>query len=118
VTQQDAVVDAARSKIGDSYGWGAEGPTVFDCSGLTQWAYAQIGVSIPRTSQEQAVAGVPVAYSDLQLGDLIIIYPDASHVAMYSGNGNVIQAADYGIPVEEVPIIQAGPYNTARRFLT
>jgi hypothetical protein len=118
VTQQEQVVDVARSKIGDSYGWGAEGPTVFDCSGLTQWAYAQIGIAIPRTSQAQAAGGVPVAYSDLQPGDLIIYYPDASHVALYSGSGNVIEASTYGVPIEEVPVNDAGPYNTARRYLT
>jgi GH25 family lysozyme M1 (1,4-beta-N-acetylmuramidase) len=118
VTPQETVVAVARGEIGKKYQWGGEDNPGFDCSGLMQWAYAQLGVSIPRTSQEQAAAGIPVAYSDLQLGDLIIIYPDASHVAMYSGNGNVIQAATYGIPVEEVPISQAGPYNTARRYLT
>jgi lysozyme len=118
VTQQEDVVAAARSVIGDAYEWGGDAPPDFDCSGLCQWAYAQIGVSIPRTSEEQAVAGIPVAYSDLQLGDLIIYYPDASHVAMYSGNGNVIEASEPGVPIEEVPIADAGPYNQARRFLT
>lgn len=117
MTLQEQVVAAARGEIGKSYQWGGEDNPGFDCSGLTQWCYAQVGISIPRTSQEQATAGIPVAYSDLQLGDLIIIYPDASHVAMYSGGGNVIQAADYGIPVEEVPIAQAGPYNCARRII-
>lgn len=116
--QQDAVVAAARSVIGDQYGWGDEGPNAFDCSGLTQWCYAQIGVSIPRTSEEQAAGGIPVAYSDLQPGDLIIYYPDASHVAMYSGKGFVIQASTYGVAIEEVPVEAAGPYNQARRYLT
>lgn len=111
------VVAAARGQIGKQYQWGGEDNPGYDCSGLMQWSYTQIGVSIPRTSQQQAQAGIPVAYSDLQPGDLIIYYPDASHVALYSGGGNVIQAADYGIPVEEVPIADAGPYNQARRIL-
>lgn len=118
MTQQEAVVAAARTLLGAPYVWGGEGPSGDDCSGLCQWAYAQISVSIPRTSQEQAQAGVPVAYSDLQLGDLIIIYPDASHVVLYSGNGMCIDASTFGVPVQEVPVSQAGPYNTARRFLT
>jgi hypothetical protein len=118
VTLQDQIVATARSVIGAQYQWGGEDNPGFDCSGLTQWAYAQNGIAIPRTSEEQAQAGYPVAYSDLQPADLIIYYPDASHVALYSGNGMVIQAADYGIPVEEVPIGSAGPYNQARRFLT
>lgn len=118
MTQQEDVVAAALSVIGDAYEWGADAPPDFDCSGLCEWAYAQIGVSIPRTSEEQAVAGVPVAYSDLELGDLIIYYPDASHVAIYSGNGNVIEASEPGVPIEEVPIADAGPYNQARRYLS
>lgn len=112
------VVATARTVLGDQYQWGGEDNPGFDCSGLCQWAYAQNGIQIPRTSQEQAAAGTPVAYSDLQPGDLIIFYPDASHVALYSGGGNIIQAADYGIPVEEVPIDQGGPLNQARRIIT
>jgi hypothetical protein len=111
------VVDTARSVLGDAYQWGGEDNPGFDCSGLCQWVYAQNGVTIPRTSQEQAQAGTPVARADLQPGDLIIFYPDASHVALYSGNGNIIEAADYGIPIEEVPVDQGGPYNCARRYI-
>lgn len=117
-TLQLQVVATARAEIGKQYQWGGEDNPGFDCSGLCQWAYAQNGVTIPRTSQEQAQGGIPVAYSDLQPGDLIIIYPDASHVALYSGDGMVIQASTYGVPVEEVPISQAGPFNQARRYLT
>jgi lysozyme len=112
------VVAVARGQIGKQYQWGGEDNPGFDCSGLCQWSYAQIGVSIPRTSQEQAQAGTPVAYSDLQPGDLIIIYPDASHVVMYSGNGMCIDASTFGVPVEEVPVSQAGPFNQARRYIT
>lgn len=118
MTQQEDVVAIARAQIGKQYQWGGEDNPGFDCSGLCQWSYAQIGVAIPRTSQEQARSGIPVAYSDLQLGDLIIIYPDASHVVMYSGNGMCIDASTFGVPVEEVPISQAGPVNQVRRYLT
>jgi hypothetical protein len=117
MTLQDTVVAAARSLLGEPYVWGGEGPTGDDCSGLCQWSYAQAGVSIPRTSQQQADAGTFVARADLQPGDLIIYYPDASHVALYSGDGNVVEAATFGVPIEEVPIDAAGPYNQARRYL-
>ena len=117
MTLADQVVAAARSKIGDPYEWGGEGPDDFDCSGLCQWAYAQVGIHIPRTSEEQCVGGQLVSRDQLQPGDLIIYYADASHVALYSGNGNVIEASTYGVPIEEVPIDNAGPYNQARRYL-
>lgn len=107
----------ARTAIGQPYEWGATGPNAFDCSGLIYWSYAQIGVAVPRTSQAQAAGGQPVSRSQLQPGDVIIYYPDASHCGLYSGNGNVIHASTYGVPVAEVPIDRAGPFNTARRYL-
>lgn len=113
----DAVA-VARAQIGKPYAWGAVGPGSFDCSGLCVYCYKQIGWDIPRTSQQQCAGGQPVSRDELLPGDLIIYYPDASHVALYSGNGNVIEASTYGVPVKEVPIDYAGPYNQARRYLT
>lgn len=118
MTQADQVVAAARSCIGDPYAWGGTGPNSFDCSGLIYWSYQQIGMTIPRTSYQQAVGGQPVTRSKLQPGDIIIYYTDQSHCALYSGAGNVIEASTYGVPVKEVPVDNAGPYNTARRYLT
>jgi hypothetical protein len=117
VNPGEAVVAAARSVIGDPYVWGATGPGAFDCSGLVVWSYEQIGMTLPRTSYDQAVGGRPVSRNELEPGDVIIYYPDASHCALYSGNGNVIEASTYGVPVKEVPVDYAGPYNTARRYL-
>ncbi len=111
------VVAAARSRIGTPYAWGATGPDRFDCSGLVVWAYAQAGISVPRTSQQLAAAGQPIARADLEPGDVIAYYPNASHVAIYTGNGQVIHASTYGRPVAEVPIDAAGPYRNARRYL-
>jgi hypothetical protein len=117
MSQAGAVVAAARSRIGCPYVWGATGPDTFDCSGLVVWAYEQIGMTLPRTSEQQAAAGQPVSRDALQPGDVIIYYPDASHVGLCSGGGNVIHASTYGVPVAEVPLDYAGPFNTARRYL-
>jgi lysozyme len=112
------VVAAALSVLGKPYAWGGAGPDTFDCSGLVQWSYAQAGITVPRTSEEQALGGQPVSRDQLQPGDIIIYYPDASHVALYSGGGNIIQASTPGVPVEQVPIDDGGPYQQARRYLT
>ena len=60
-------------------------------------------------------AGVPVSRDQLQPGDLIIYYPDAHHVGMYVGDGYVIHASTFGVPVKVVPVDGAGPYLSARR---
>ncbi|MFC3576414.1 NlpC/P60 family protein [Streptomyces yaanensis] len=99
-----AAVAAARSALGRPYVWGANGPGGFDCSGLMQWSYAQAGVGLPRTSQEQRYAGRRVPLSEAQPGDLVVYRSDASHVAMYVGNGQVIHAPHPGAPVRYDPI--------------
>ncbi|MFB7735937.1 NlpC/P60 family protein [Streptomyces sp. NPDC056112] len=91
---------AAQSRIGSPYVYGATGPSSFDCSGLTSWAYAQAGVSIPRTSQAQANAGTRIySQSQLQVGDLVIFYGDLHHVGFYAGNGQVLHAPRTGTVV-------------------
>jgi len=90
-------VKAAMSKQGSPYVWGATGPSTFDCSGLMVWAYKQANVSLPRTSQSQATAGVRVPSLDqAQPGDLIIYYGDMHHVGMYIGNGLAVHAPRTG----------------------
>ncbi|GAA4388449.1 NlpC/P60 family protein [Tsukamurella soli] len=113
---QLVAVQAALSRIGDTYIWGATGPSQFDCSGLMMWAYRQAGVSLPRTSQAQLAGGRPVSRDQLQPGDLIIYYSSASHVGMYIGNGFVVHAPTFGVPVQVVPIDRAGPYDAAVRY--
>lgn len=110
-----AIVDAARTKIGAPYGWGATGPNTFDCSGLTSWAYNQVGKSIPRTSQAQASQGTPVAYSDLQAGDIVAFYSGATHVGIYSGHGTVIHALNSSTPLSEHSLDYM-PFHSAVRF--
>ena len=107
-----AIVDAARSKIGSPYVWGATGPNSFDCSGLTSWAYQQVGKSIPRTSQAQASQGAPVASP--ALGDIVSFYSGATHVGIFSGNGNVIHAPQTGDVVKEAPMNYMPVHNFVR----
>ncbi|MFI7100478.1 NlpC/P60 family protein [Streptomyces sp. NPDC050161] len=94
-----AAVRAAVGALGAPYVWGATGPSSFDCSGLTQWAYGRAGVSIPRTSQAQRGAGRRVPLGQARPGDLIIYRSDASHVALYVGGGQVVHAPHPGAPV-------------------
>ncbi|HXW35679.1 MAG TPA: C40 family peptidase, partial [Acidimicrobiales bacterium] len=102
-----AAVAAAESQLGVPYVWGGETPGVgFDCSGLTQWAWGQAGVGIPRTAQEQYDAIAHISLSDLEPGDLLF-WGDGGgiyHVAMYVGGGDVIQAPETGETVSIAPI--------------
>ncbi|MFH9348476.1 NlpC/P60 family protein [Kitasatospora sp. NPDC017646] len=96
-----AALAAAATKVGSPYVWGATGPGSFDCSGLMVWAFNQAGVSLPRTSQEQAGAGTRIGtdLSQAQPGDLLIFYGDAHHVGIYAGNGQVLHAPKPGASV-------------------
>ncbi|MGW2561203.1 NlpC/P60 family protein [Streptomyces sp. NPDC001514] len=99
-----AAVMAAKSVVGKPYIWGANGPGAFDCSGLTQWSYAQAGVGLPRTSQAQRYAGRQVSLSEARPGDLVTYRSDASHVGMYVGNGQVVHAPYPGASVRYDPV--------------
>jgi len=108
-TALDAMLRAAMSRRGMPYVWGAAGPTSFDCSGLVQWSFAQAGLVMPRVAADQAVTGPAVPVSQLQPGDLLFYHTDPtaptyiSHVAIYLGNGWMIQAPEPGLDVEVVP---------------
>ena len=107
--QLTAALRAAESRRGLPYVWGAAGPSSFDCSGLVQWAFAQAGVSMPRVAADQARTGPAVPVSQLQPGDLLFYHTDPtdpgyiSHVAIYLGNGWMIQAPQPGMDVQVVP---------------
>ncbi|MFD4788096.1 NlpC/P60 family protein [Streptomyces sp. NPDC058459] len=95
-----AAFSAAQSKIGTPYVYGATGPSSYDCSGLTSWAYAQAGVSIPRTSESQANIGTRIySQSALQVGDLVFFFNDIHHVGLYAGNGQILHAPRTGTVV-------------------
>lgn len=96
-------IAAARTKLGARYVWGAAGPSTFDCSGLTSWAWRQAGVTIPRTSQAQATYGDPVKMQDIRAGDLVTSNwgsGPSSHVGLYIGGGKIIHAPRPGSVVK------------------
>jgi peptidoglycan DL-endopeptidase CwlO len=110
------VVQAALSQVGSSYVWGGASPGGFDCSGLVMWAFQQAGISLPHSSQALAHGGQPVALSDLQPGDVLTFYSDASHTGIYVGDGMMIHSSTYGVPVRVVPMNSSGPIYDARRY--
>ena len=86
------VLDEAASHDGKDYRYGATGPRAFDCSGYVQHVFSQVGVDIPRTSDDQYAASRKVAKSDKRPGDLIAIHSSSgnvTHVAVYAGNGRM-----------------------------
>ncbi|HYO38175.1 MAG TPA: NlpC/P60 family protein [Nocardioidaceae bacterium] len=109
-----AAVSYAMAQVGNSYVYGAAGPSAFDCSGLTMMAWAQAGVSLPHSSSAQMSSGTPVSQSELQPGDLVFYYSPVSHVGMYIGNGKIVNALN---PSSGVGISDVGsmPYSGAVR---
>ncbi len=110
------VVQAALTQVGSSYVWGGAAPGGFDCSGLVMWAFQQAGISLPHSSQAMAHGGQPVSLSDLQPGDVLTFYSDASHAGLYIGDGMMIHSSTYGVPVRVVPMNSSGPIYDARRY--
>ncbi len=111
----DIALDAAKTKVGAMYSWGAAGPSNFDCSGLVQWAYRQAGIELPRTSFEQSHVGAPVAFHNLQPGD-IVVTNGGGHVGIYAGDGKLLNAVQSGEPVSYTPL-RADQVVTARRIV-
>ncbi|GAB3817913.1 C40 family peptidase [Tessaracoccus terricola] len=107
-------VAAAKAQVGKRYRWGTSGPNTFDCSGLTSYAYRQVGINITRSSRGQSGLGTKVAKSDLQPGDLVFYYSPISHVGIYIGNGKIVDAANPRSGVR-ITSLNSMPYTTARR---
>ena len=116
------LVELAKSKLGCKYVWGATGPNTFDCSGLTSWIHAQIGITIPRTSLTQSRSGKSVSRSDLQPGDLVFWKTTSSsvgHVGVYIGDDQFIHAPNKSKPVKIDSLndsYYSSRYVTARRY--
>ncbi|WP_142254121.1 NlpC/P60 family protein, partial [Mycobacterium sp. NS-7484] len=108
------VIQAALSRIGSPYSWGAAGPSSFDCSGLVMWAFQHAGISLPHSSQAMARGGQPVSTDSMQPGDVVTYYSDASHVGIYIGDGMMVHASTYGTPVRVAPVNNAPIYNVRR----
>ncbi|MFI9510823.1 NlpC/P60 family protein [Nocardia sp. NPDC052566] len=106
---------AASTQTGKPYEWGGVGPNAWDCSGLVQWAFRQVGVAIPRTTWQQARAGMAVPFFALSPGDVVILNTDASHVGIYAGFGQILDAHDWGVPVGLHPLGEFDIYSI-RRF--
>ncbi|MEU8864562.1 C40 family peptidase [Streptomyces umbrinus] len=90
------VINFLKAQLGDAYVMGATGPNAWDCSSLVQAAFKQVGVDLPRVSQDQSVAGTPVSLSNIQVGD--ILYwggaGSAYHTGVYIGGGQYLDAAN------------------------
>lgn len=101
---------AAVSRVGKAYVWGGTGPEGFDCSGLVGWSFAAAGIHLPRTAAEQALAGAAVALNQMQPGDLLFWAYDPAdpgfidHVAIYLGNGQMIEAPQTGYSVHVIAL--------------
>jgi peptidoglycan DL-endopeptidase CwlO len=115
-------LSAATSRIGDPYVWGDAGPTMFDCSGLVKWSLAQAGVVMPRVAADQSRTGPLIPLSQLQPGDLLFYHTDPtapdyiSHVAIYLGNGKMLQAPEPGMDVEVVNAVFGAGFAGAIRI--
>lgn len=102
-------VDLALTQVGKKYVLGGAGPDTFDCSGLVQWTYKQLGVNLPRTTRQQWAATTRVSSSQLAPGDLIFYSDNGQssgiyHVAIYTGPGMRVHAPSPGKTVEHVKI--------------
>ena len=109
-------VDTAMAQRGKPYVWAADGPDSFDCSGLTMYAYAAAGISLPHSSRMQAGMGQSVSRDQLQPGDLVFFYSPVSHVGIYIGNGQMVHAPTSGDVVKVAGIDSMGGYAGATRI--
>src|SRR3954451_5386738 len=109
-------VDVALAQVGKPYAWGGSGPSSYDCSGLTQYAYKAAGVALPHSSRSQSTMGAAVSKANLKPGDLVFFYSPVSHVAMYIGNGQIVHASTAGQPVKVAKLDSMPSYSGARRL--
>ena len=115
-SRRAAIVSFAMAQLGKPYRYGATGPSAFDCSGLVWDAYRSVGISIPRTSEEQYAAAKPISRNQLQPGDPVFFVGagDAppGHEALYIGGGQVIEAPHTGDVVKTVSLDTISAYDS------
>lgn len=111
------IVNTALAQQGKPYVWAGAGPNVFDCSGLTQFAYRAAGIALPHSSRTQATMGTAVARGNLQPGDLVAFFSPVGHIGIYIGNGLMVHAPSSGDVVRTVAVDSMPGYNTARRLV-
>ena len=111
-----AIVNFVKAQVGKAYVSGATGSSAYDCSGLVQTAFKQIGISLPRVSQDQSTAGTPVSLSNLQPGDILYwgSAGSAYHVAVYVGDGMFVGAQNPSTGVVERPLSYDPPTGAVR----
>ena len=118
-----AVISTAKQYLGVKYQWGGSSPqTGFDCSGYVNYVFGQNGISLPRVSKDQYSVGQPVAYQNLQPGDLVFFSfldsGEVSHDGIYLGNGQFINAStSRGVTIYGIGPYWSSHYVGARRIL-
>ena len=110
------ILSTAKSCLGLAYRTGGTSPqTGFDCSGFTQYVFAEAGISIPRVSRDQAKAGIAVPYSQMRPGDLVCFNSPVSHVGIYHGGGKIIHSPKPG-DVVKITELKYMDLTVIRRF--
>jgi len=106
----------AMAQRGKPYVWGAAGPNAFDCSGLTEYAFARAGISLPHSSRMQSRIGQPVSRAHLRPGDLVFFYSPVGHVGIYLGHGKMLHAPTTGQVVKITNMAFMHGFHNARRL--
>ena len=101
-TRPGKVITMARQYLGVPYVWGGSSPKGFDCSGLVQYVYAKVGVSLPHSSRMMFNIGTPVSRANLRAGDLVFFFTPIAHVGIYIGNGKMINATGNRVQISDV----------------
>lgn len=120
-SKSTAVIATAKQYLGVKYVWGGTTPAGFDCSGFTQYVFAQHGISLPRVSRDQYGSGKPVSFESLQAGDLVFFALNGNgidHMGIYIGAGQFINAStSKGVAIYTFGSYWKSHYVGARRVL-